>query len=221
MNAVPPVIVRKGGLLTALFHGLFGFLAVLVICGSAVAVYGLHVVDGNISRFLELGSGVVAGLPQWREVLPPALAEALDDRRAPEYRGQLEIAARTAIDSERPDRGLTVIEVHNRGTQTVSLLALNVTLETADGVPVDERQVYAATPIACEEAEWRGPLLPEATRRFALVGYGQRTGLRPRVEVAELRLWNGPTPAPAAEAATETSEPLSRSSAAAAAEIRH
>lgn len=191
MSTVPAVIVRKGGFLSALFHGLFGFLAVLVVCSSAVGVYGLHVVDGKVSRFLDIGENVVAGLPQWKEVLPPLLADALDDHRAPDYRAQLDVTVRTAASPDDRDRELTVVEVRNRGSETVSLLALNITLENEDGVPIGEDRAYAATPILCDEAEWRGPLLPDATRRFTLRCWRHDRGLQPKVEIAELRVWNG------------------------------
>ena len=65
-----------------------------------------------------------------------------------------------------------------------------------DGIPISERRVYAATPFTCDEGEWRGPLLPEESRRFVVRHYVKRGAVRCeegiRVGIADIRIWNGP-----------------------------
>jgi hypothetical protein len=192
MSNMPAVVVRKGGFLTALFHGLFGLLTVIVVCGTGLGIYGLHVVDGKTGDLLTLANGVVTDFPEWLQNLPPLLAETLDDRRAPDYMAQVDVSVETvAVPGDR-NRELTIVEVENKGSQTITVLALTVVLEDEDGIPLRECRTYAATPIAVNDDEWRGPLLPERTRRFVVCRHGHDRDLHPRIDVAELRVWNGP-----------------------------
>jgi hypothetical protein len=191
MSTMPAVIVRKGGFLAPLFYGLFGFLSAVVVCATLLGVYGLHIADTTTDSLFAIGGQVISGLPQWQQALPPMLAEALDDRRAPDYRGQIDVVVETVPARDKRGRALTLIEVTNNGPETVTVLALNVVLEDEDGVPVQESRSYAATPIVIDEDDWRGPLLPGSTRKFTQCCY-HGAGLRPAVEVAELRVWNGP-----------------------------
>ena len=216
MSGVPAVIVKKGGFLSALFHGVFGFLTVVVVCASGLGVYALHIADEKLDGLFTLTSGAISGLPEWQRNLPPLLAEMLDDHRAPEYRTQVNVSVSTAPSPDRSQRDLTIVEVTNTGPETISVLALNVVLEDQNGVPIRENRVYAATPIALDEAEWRGPLFPEDTRQFVVCRCGHERGLRPTFQVAELRVWNGPRPAETAEAGAEAAG----AAAAAAADIR-
>lgn len=199
MSNMPAVIVRKGGFLSALFHGLFGFLTVVVICASGLGVYALHIADDKVVSLFALTGDVVSGLPEWQRNLPALLADALDARRAPDYRSQIDVSVRTVPHPNDRARDLTIIEVTNKGSETVTVLALNVVLEGANGVPLREFRTYAATPLALDEDEWRGPLLPGSTRKFAPCGHVYERGLQPTVEVAELIVWNGPRAVDAAE----------------------
>jgi hypothetical protein len=192
MSAAPTVVVRKGGFLSPLFHGVFGFLTVVVVCASGLGFYALHIANTKVDGLFDLTSDVIGGLPEWQRNLPPLLGEILDDRRAPEYRQRVDVRVRTAPSPDRFERELTVVEVANNGPETISVLALNIVLENEDGVPVFDHRVYAATPVAADEGEWRGLLFPEDTRRFVVCRSGHECGLRPTVQVAELRVWNGP-----------------------------
>lgn len=197
MSNMPAVIVRKGGFLTALFHGVFGFLTVVVICATGLGIYGLHTADGTVGSLLSLTGNVVSGLPDWLQNLPPLLSESLDDHRAPDYRDQIEVSVRTVPSPGDSHRELALIEVENNGPETITVLALTVVLEDENGVPACETRTYAATPFALDEDEWRGPLLPGSKRRFMVGRYGHDDNLSATVEVAELRVWNGPRPAEA------------------------
>jgi hypothetical protein len=194
---MPAVIVRKGGFLSSFFSGLFGFLIAVVVCASGLGFYALHVVDSKVDGLFGITRDVVSGLPEWQRNLPNLLAETLDDRRAPDYREQIAITVRSVQSPKDPAREVAVVSVANNGAETITMLALYVTLANDHGIPVSEARVYAATPIMVAEDEWRGPLLPGESRRFVVprdtLWYGDHpTGLQPTVSVAELRLWNGP-----------------------------
>ncbi len=192
MSSMPAVIVRKGGFLSALFHGLFGFLTAVVVCASGLGFYTLYVVNSKVGDVFAITGEWVSNLPEWQQNLPPMLFETLDSRRAVDYLAQVDVSVWTVRSPRERDHDLTVIEVTNNGPETVTVLALNVLLEDEQGVPVREFRTYAATPLALDEGEWRGPLLPGSTRKFTRSCYRHERGLKPTVDVAELRVWNGP-----------------------------
>jgi hypothetical protein len=171
-----------------------------------LGIYGLHTADGTVGSVLSLTGNVVSGLPEWLQNLPPLLSETLDDRRAPDYRDQIEVSVETKPSPRDSRRDLAVIEVENNGPETVTVLALTVVLEDEDGIPACETRTYAATPFALDEDEWRGPLLPGSKRRFTVCRYGHDDDLSATVEVAELRVWNGPRPPGVAAAGTSVAD---------------
>ena len=192
MSSVPAVIVKKGGFLTAFFQGLFGLAIVVVICVSGLGFFALSRVDNQVQNVLDLASGVVEGLPQWAEQLPPVLADGLNDHRAPEYRKNVKISVRSENSPRDDGRQVAVVTVENTGSETVSVLALRIVYANGDGVPVTEQRVYAATPIMIDEGDWRGLLFPDTTRKFAVPRRFPDGDLTPTYEIAELRVWNGP-----------------------------
>ena len=196
MSTVPTVVVKKGGFLSALFSGLFGFLIATVVCVCGLGFYALHIANTTAGSLLGLSGSVITSLPQWQDSLPPTLAEILNDRRAPDYRDELEISVRVVPAPEDRSRELMLVNVYNDGSETVTVLALNLSLENEDGVPLVERRVYAATPIAVDDGDWRGPLLPGESRKFAVRLYSYHgmslKDTQAELNVAEIRLWNGP-----------------------------
>jgi hypothetical protein len=182
MSSEPAVIVKKTGFLSSLVKSLAGIVIVIVICGTALGIYGLRIVDRHAEHFTE---GVLGALPEWRHILPPQLVDALNDRRDIDYLDQLELAARPA----GVDR--LVVEVANNGPETVSFLTLRIVLEDEGSVPLRELTVTAATPFACD-GDWRGPLLPGRTRRIPMVVGGGFHSLAASVEPTDLRVWAGP-----------------------------
>lgn len=192
MSSMPTVIVKKNGFFSSLFFGLFGFLTVTVFVAGGLGFYALRIADSTTSGVFSLTGDILSGVPNWVENMPPFVSETLDDRRAPDYRDQLDVTVKTVPSPERPSRELAVVEVSNRGSETVSLLALAITLENDDGVPLDERRVYAATPLVIDEDEWRGPLMPGETRRFVASPRGHESSAKATVSVVDLRVWNGP-----------------------------
>jgi hypothetical protein len=201
MSSVPAVIVRKGGFLNGLFYGFFGFLITTVICATGVGIYGMRIADSKVVQVLSTTERLVTGmpdwldalfnaLPNWGEALPPAMADALRDRRDPDYREHVDVAVRLVPERYRRNRQRAVVEVTNNGTETISLMAVRIVIADEDGVPEYEQVAHVATPLAIED-EWRGPLLPGSTRKFTIrVFTDERGEYEASYEIAELRVWD-------------------------------
>jgi len=201
MSSVPAVIVRKGGFLNGLFYGFFGFLITTVICATGVGIYGMRIADSKVVQVLSTTERLVTGvpdwldalfeaLPNWGEALPPAMADALHDRRDPDYREHVDVAVRLVPGRDHGRYQRAAIEVTNNGTETISLMALRVVIVDEDGVPEYEQMAHVATPLAIED-EWRGPLLPGSTRKFAItVRASGSDEYQASYEIAELRVWD-------------------------------
>jgi len=204
MTSMPAVIVKKSGFLSALCYGVFGLLMTCVVCGSVLGFTALRILDRQASNALTLGGEVLQGLPRWKEALPPTLADALSDRRAPEYRDRLEYTVRLEPARRDRKRSLAVVEVKNTGDQIVSLLALDVVVDDERGVPVQDFRTYAATPLAFDEGEWRGPLYPGTTVKYTRSVYVNGEGVEVAARISDLRVFT-PRDA-AADAAAPDSE---------------
>lgn len=204
MNTGPAVIVNKSGALASLIKGLFGTVIVLLICGTALGLYGLHVADkfvgGTAISTLRNIPELVRSLPDWRQ-FPPILAEPLNDRRALDYADRLEVKThyRPVAQSKSGEVGVVEVTVTNAGTEVVSMATLRLLVED-DSSQAFDRLYSLATPAAFEGTGWNGPLPPGATRRL-VQGLGAIQG-QPRItaELSDLRVWQGPpVPAPAAQ----------------------
>lgn len=188
-----PTIVKRCGFFSAAAYGLFGFLTATVVCVAGLGVYTVHVVDRKIDTLLDTSRGALLALPEVlpeiQKALPPALADALHDRRDPDYRQNLAVEARVAPHQDNEWQEL-ILSVHNQGDETVSLLAVNVLLVGDDGVPVRSIVTYAATPITLDQA-WRGPILPGSVRQCVFKLWEVRPGLTARAEITDIRVWCG------------------------------
>lgn len=199
------VVVRRDGFFTAIVKGVFGVVVVLIVCGTALGVFGIAKLDQN---FRAAAAGLLATLPEWQKSLPPAIADALSDKRVPEYRKSLQIEAKiVAADkdaddedegtSDRPShrhrRGIEapatmVMTVTNNGEETISMLALRVLAVDGRDVPRWNESVYAATPVALDR-DWTGPLLPGATRTLSFCVWGEGAAdWKPAVEISDIRI---------------------------------
>jgi hypothetical protein len=183
-----------------LAYGFFGFLVATVVCGAGVGLYALNLVDRKSEALLGFGGEVFENLPELREKLPPALADAINDQRDPDYRDSIELETKLAPGHDR-NHGNLVINARNTGDKTVSLMAVRTVLLDANQAPVYSWSTYAATPLTVDN-DWRGPLLPGSTRRCSITVRCDSSRLTPEAEITELRVWTGEsTPFPAAEAA--------------------
>ncbi len=189
------VVVKRGGFFTAIASGVFGLLITGVVCASGLAAYGLYIVDNRVGNAFDIGSTIVQSLPDWSERLPNVIADALNDRRAAEYRESLNVAVKFSPRESKRGERLAILEVENRGTETVTLLAMNLLLIDAEGNPIGESRAYAATPFSIDEGQWRGPILPGSTRRTICRIWADRDATDVTVEISELRVANS-EPAP-------------------------
>jgi hypothetical protein len=194
MNSAPAVIVNKGGFLSAVAKGVFGTIMTVVLCGTALGLYGMYMADKHFGHFAQQ---VFDNLPHWQQALPPLLADALNDRRAPEYRPALDITTRYVPGRADSDRGVLVLDIQNKGPDTVSLLALRLVVEDESNERFSEINTLAVSPLPFGDEP--GPLQPGSTRQIVQRLTHIKGEPKAKVEVSELRVWNGP-PAKAEEA---------------------
>ncbi|MCH7813853.1 MAG: hypothetical protein IID40_07510 [Planctomycetes bacterium] len=186
--------------------GALGFTAIVVSCigtAAAVALYGLNIVNNKVDQVLGLADhtvggipaiieSVTAGVPELLDSLPAVFSDALHDRRAPDYVHNLDIKAELRV-TGRDGRWSPVLTITNNGDQMVSLMCVRVAVLDESGAPRREWTEVVATPLAFDH-DWRGPLMPRATRYIVLHDWPgldaehARTW-QPVVEVSELRLW--------------------------------
>jgi len=159
-------------------------------------VYALHVVDHKVDAVLGVGTDTLQSLPELlpeiRDALPPALADAFEDVRDPSYRDQVDVNVRL-VSSSRDDLRQLVLDVTNNGDKTVTLMAVRVVLLDEAGDPVSSVVTYAATPLTVDQ-DWRGPILPGSHRICGEPVWRARDGLTPQVEIADIRVWDGSEP---------------------------
>ncbi len=208
MNNGPSVIVKKSGFLAAVAKGIFGTIITVVLCATALGLYGIRMCDHNMDMIRQVVTKIVPevldNVPDIIAAMPPLIADALNDRRAPEYRPEITIETRMA---HRNGRQVAVLELHNDGDQTVSLLTLHVAFENNEGVPVWSDVLLAASPIGCDE-EVPGLLMPGATRKLTC-GWLHHHGDVEAVtaDITDLRVWNGSEVESASESVHEPALP--------------
>lgn len=182
--------------LTAFFLGLFGVGAIGVASGAVIFLYGLRMVDRHFGSAVQIVENVAANLPDFIEGLPPAIKDALHDRRAPEYAANIETDVEL-VKSKDGESSFPTLTIKNKGNELVSLLTVRVAALDAQGRAIREWTTAAATPIGIER-EWRGPLMPGSTRHVVLDHgcffeddlHGAESLV---VEIADIRVWTSPT----------------------------
>ena len=212
MSSQPSVVVnKKGGVLTALVQGIFGFLIVSVLCVTVLGAYALWVADKKTDIALEWVQNIsgdsgeavqalAANLRNWREIAPPIIADAFNDRRDPAYREELELAVSVVPSLANQHEGSVLVEVTNHGEETVSLLTTRLEICDQHGVPAKQVITAVATPIAfqADDVQFQGPLMPGSSRRYLVTTEDCHRRLvvplnaSVSYEIAEVRLWEGP-----------------------------
>ncbi len=195
---ISQVVYRKRSFLSTLALGFSALLVTLAIGCASIILYGMNIADRKTENLVELVQQAVRGLPELEKSLPPVLADVLSDRRQPDYRRSISLAARLVAEGGTLH---PVLEIKNEGQEVVSLLSMRVVVLDDKGEPVAEWTVWGATPFAADD-DWRGPLLPGATRRFAVRGRRQARGGRPlegrlealraEAEITDIRIWKSP-----------------------------
>ena len=195
MSGHSNITLRKHSFLSSTAFGLSAIIITVIVSATVVLLYGVHLASDKSERIITLAQSAVRGLPEFQQSLPPALADMLNDRRQPDYAGQLAITAKVTAATGSHGRTRTAIEVVNQGTEVVSLLSLRVVLLDENDQLLCESQEWAATPVAIDNS-WRGPLMPGSKRRFVCWrNYHRTVGpmdvITPEIEITELRVWNG------------------------------
>ncbi|MDO8630054.1 MAG: hypothetical protein Q7R41_06130 [Phycisphaerales bacterium] len=179
--------------LTALFLGIFFVGAVTIGSAATVILYGMRIIDSKASALIRFAGNTVEGLPELVQSLPPAIGDILHDRRAPDYAGRISVDVKLSAD-EASGTVRPVLTVKNGGDEVVSLLAVRVAALDAGGVPVKDWTEVVATPLAIDD-DWRGPLMPGATRYVVLSGSRSLAGKAGTVtavaEIGDVRVWVG------------------------------
>ena len=178
--------------LTALFLGIFGVGGVGIAAGAIVVLYSLRILDNKASALIGFAEHTVESLPELIDALPPAIGDVLNDRRAPDYAANLDVSVRF-VANEQSEGVRPVVTVINKGKEVVSMLAVRVAALDARKVPVREWTEVVATPIAADD-DWRGPLMPGATRHVVLSSWRSFPAdkieiLSAAPEISELRVW--------------------------------
>lgn len=194
MSRQSQITLRKHSFLSSVAAGISAIIITAIISVTTLALYGVHLASDKSERVITLAQSAVRGLPEFQRSLPPALADMLNDRRRPDYAGQLGITAKVTTQSGSHGRTRTAIEIVNNGDQVVSLLSLRVVLLDEQDQLLCESQEWAATPVAIED-DWRGPIMPGSKRRFVCwrscpYEVGPLDVIKPEVEITELRVWN-------------------------------
>ena len=189
MNMVTPR--TRMSPMTALFLGMFFVGGLTIASATAVVLYSMRILDHKAASLLNFADHTVAGLPELLKSLPPALADILHDRRAPEYASKIDVKVKF-IDDETSGALRPVLTVKNTGEEVVSLLALRVAAIDANGTPRNDWTEVVATPLSIDN-DWRGPLMPGATRHVVLSGCrslaGKSDTLAAVAEIGDVRVW--------------------------------
>lgn len=204
MSDYPRITYKRHTFLSALAMGLCALAITIILSGTAVVLYGMHFVGDKSEKIVSsLVEDAIQGLPVLQKSLPPVLGDLLDDRRLPDYCNQLDIRARTTVQDDRNGRMRTEVKVTNNGQEVVSLLSLRIVIFDSHDEILTESNEWAATPFAADE-DWRGPIMPGSSRRFAVSHYRRSADLyledlTTEVEITDVRVWNSGQEAPLIE----------------------
>ena len=167
MNVVSPK--RRMSVFTATALGISAIVITCVVSASSIAVYGMYVIDRKTDTLLGAVETLVDELPALRAALPPALADAINDERRPDYRDQLQIEVDVQRDTGHSRRATTSISVVNQGDRVISTLALRLVLLDQQGKPV-----YDAT-VTVQSSTVSYGMSEELQRRLQTAGFTMET----------------------------------------------
>ncbi len=189
MNMVTPR--TRMSPMTALFLGMFFVGGLTIASATAVVLYTMRIIDQKAAGLLHFADHTIEGLPELLKSLPPALADMLHDRRAPEYASKIDVNVKF-INDEASGALRPVLTIKNTGDEVVSMLTLRVAAVDASGTPRNDWTEVVATPLSIDN-NWRGPLMPGATRHVVLSGCrslaGKSDTLAAVAEIGDVRVW--------------------------------
>lgn len=184
------VVRKRLGFLSVAVMSLTAIVVTLVLTAGGIVVYGLNVIDKRSDNIVDLVGEAVRCLPEFRDALPPALADAINDERRPDYLQNVDVSVRFSDATSRHGQRRAVIEVSNDGGDMISLLSMRIVVLDADGDPIEEHNTWVATPIQIED-DWRGPLMPHETRRISIWCSGRDRAAELSHEITDIRVWRG------------------------------
>lgn len=191
----PVVHTKKRTFFSTLALGLSAVIVTTIASGTGIILYGMNIADRKSDNLTGLIEEAVQNLPEFIDSLPPALADVFHDQRSPEYARQLDVSVRLADTRTRNGRVRPIVEVRNSGDEMVSLLSMRIVILDAQGDPVAEMNEWIATPIAADH-DWRGPLLPDATRTIPIRSHrcyditDPIESLQVTYEITDVRTWD-------------------------------
>ncbi len=178
---------------TALFMGISSVIAVGIVSGATVTLYALNVIDTKAATLLDFTGSTVQNLPEIIESLPAVFSDIVHDRRSPEYASNIDVDVSFILDEKRGTLR-PALNITNNGEEVVSVLAIRVAALNESQVPLREWTEVVATPIAIDR-DWRGPLMPGATRHVLLhagwrgVSLENAEKISGAIEISEIRVW--------------------------------
>jgi hypothetical protein len=183
-------VVRKSGFFATLVKSVFGTICVVLVCVTSLGLYAINVFDRQASMVIPPTLETARDLlGNWQTNLPPALADAVADRRDPDYRSRLQVEA--DIVGQNTDAPAIVVELKNAGDRTVSTVAARIVARDRRGTPVYTRNLYLATPITLPDNDWPGPLLPASDRTVMRHIWNPDTEIaKVDVEISDVRVWD-------------------------------
>jgi len=194
MNDFPQIIYKRHTFLSALAMGISAIIIAFIVSCTVVIIYGMNFAGDKSEEIVSLAEEAIRGLPKLQESLPPVLADMLNDHRQPDYSTQLTITPSTTLLPNDNGTVKTTIEIVNNGKEVVSLLSLRVVVLTSRNEIITESNEWAATPIAADHDNWRGPLMPSSRRYFVTshkaLPVFSADDLKTEVEITDIRIWN-------------------------------
>ncbi len=205
------VVRKRHGFLSVAVMSITAIVVTSVLTAGGIVVYGLNVIDKRTDNVIDLVGEAVRCLPEYRDALPPALADAINDERRPDYLENVNVSVRFSEATSRHGHRRAVVEVSNDGGELISLLSMRIVVLDADGDPIEEHNTWVATPIQIEDG-WRGPLMPHETRRISIwCSSGDRTAELSH-EITDIRVWRGNSTERATSVVDASSRALARAS---------
>jgi len=100
------ITYRKHTFLSSAAMGLSAIVITLILSGTGVLVYGIHLASEKSERVISLAQGAVRGLPMLTESLPPVLSECAGHHGQADHRaGTLRRHAHRYRDRQQRLRG--------------------------------------------------------------------------------------------------------------------
>jgi len=195
MEHRPQVIYKTRSFLSQTVLGISVIVIAVTLSSTLIVLYGMKIANNKTDDLLSFVQNSVKSLPELQKSLPPVLADVLNDTRLPEYRDQIEIAAKTSSTRALNGNPRINLEITNKGKELVSLLSFRIVAFNKENEPIFHRNVWAATPFTTDN-KWPGPLMPGSNRHLTAHpdGYYMDPAFVPsriEVEITDVRVWNG------------------------------